>query len=113
MELPAGLQLSRRTPEFTERTVPAGLLAAHRVADGVWGRLVVQSGQLAFVFEAPGSMPIDTSNADETACGEVSGSRRVLRAGDHQVIPPGRPHHVELVGPVGFHVEFHRPETTD
>lgn len=89
-ELPGGLELARTTPTFDAASVPAGLTRAHRIAPGVWGRLVVTSGSLRFVFE-------DDQN----------GSRTVT-AGEHQVIPPDRPHHVEVVGPVRFAVEFHR-----
>ncbi len=88
--MPDGLELARSTPEFDERTVPAGLLATHRVAVGVWGRLVVSAGSLRFVFED-----------DEASPGMIS-------AGETQVIPPDRPHHLELDGPVQFRVEFHR-----
>jgi tellurite resistance-related uncharacterized protein len=88
--LPDGLLLARATPEFDERSVPSGLLAAHRIAAGVWGLLVVRSGALRFVFEG---------GADEG---------RILAAGDTQTIPPDVSHHVELVGPVRFVVEFHR-----
>jgi len=88
--VPDGLTLARTTPLFDETSVPAGLLKAHQVAAGVWGRLVVESGTLDFVFED-----------------EPSNFRRLV-AGDHQVIPPERPHHVQLVGAVTFCVEFHR-----
>lgn len=89
-QLPEGLELARTTDVFDEDSVPAGLLRAHRVADGVWGRLVVHEGSVGFRFE------------DED---------RLLNAaaGDSIAIPPGRRHHVELVGPVRFVVEFHRP----
>ena len=87
--LPEGLELVRVTAEFDETTVPAGLLRAHRIAPEVWGRLVVRHGAIGFVFE------------DDT-------ERRIVRAGEHQIIPPDRPHHVELSGSVCFVVEFHR-----
>lgn len=88
-QLPDGLELTRTTDVFDQETVPAGLLRAHRVATGVWGRLVVHDGSLRFVFEDDGT----TFRAD---------------AGEWIVIPPDRPHRVELTGPVGFVVEFHR-----
>ena len=89
-QLPDGLTLARTTPVFDENTVPAGLLAAHQVAEGVWGQVIVESGELDFVFEdAPSNV-------------------RRLAAGDRQVIPPQRPHHVHPVGAVKFCVEFHR-----
>ena len=88
--LPDGLHLVRTIPTFDEASVPAGLLAAHRVADGVWGRLVVLAGSLRFAFE------------DDPTGG------RTLHAGQRQVIPPRRPHHLVVDQPVRFHLEFHR-----
>jgi tellurite resistance-related uncharacterized protein len=49
--LPDGLEHVRTTDVFDNGTVPAGLLRAHRVADGAWGRLVVHSGTVTFVFD--------------------------------------------------------------
>lgn len=93
IELPPDCELVRTTREFDERTVPAGLLAAHRVADGVWGRLVVREGSLRFGFD---------DEAEE----------RPVGAGASQVIPPGRFHHLVLDGAVRFVVEFHRSSDT-
>jgi len=89
-EMPAGLALARTTPEFTDTTVPAALLAAHRVGPGVWGRLRVHAGRVRFVFEA------DPSSALE------------LSAGEHIDIPPGEAHHVEPQSDARFVVEFYR-----
>ena len=97
IDLPPGCSLVRTTPEFDEHTVPTGLLRAHRVADGVWGRLVVRAGSLSFGF--------DDEAPDATD--------RVVAAGGSQVIPPGRSHHVSVDGAVRFVVEFHRPATPD
>lgn len=89
-QLPAGLTLQRTTPTFDETSTPKGLRAAHAVAEGVWGRLRVSVGSLGFVFE---DTPDDV---------------RTVGAGEHQLIPPGRLHHVVIDGPVRFAVEFHR-----
>lgn len=89
IELPPGVALARTTPTFDQDSVPAGLLRAHQVAEGVWGRLVVHRGRLTFCFE----------DDDQ---------RRIVAAGESVVIPPQRPHHLELDGPVSFAVEFHR-----
>jgi tellurite resistance-related uncharacterized protein len=89
-DLPDGLELARTTPTFDQTNVPAGLRAAHRVADDVWGRLVVHTGSLTFRFDDGPDNP-----------------RRVTAGGD-VVIPPAIPHHVEIDGPVTFAVEFHR-----
>ncbi len=88
--LPDGLELVRTTPEFSEHTIPAALLAAHQTAPGVWGRLVIRSGAASFVFE---DQP-DTVHR--------------LTEGDSIAIPPQRPHRVIVTGAVRFVVEFYR-----
>ena len=88
-ELPVGVVAVRTTPELTAETVPAGLVRAHRVAKGVWGRLCVRDGVVLFVSE-------DT------------GESRSLAAGDTQVIEPEVPHHVEPAAGARFVVEFYR-----
>jgi tellurite resistance-related uncharacterized protein len=87
--LPPGLELSRTTPAFTEGTVPSGLLRAHRVSSHVWACLRVLDGTLTFVDE-------------------VSGARRLLHAGEQQVISPDAPHHVEPHDGARFVVDFYR-----
>ena len=94
-ELPPEVELTRTTPVFTETTVPAGLLAAHQVASGVWGRLIVHTGELRFTFEdAP----------DQT---------HMVGAGETQVIPPQRPHHLTVAAPTTFAVEFYKAPPND
>jgi len=88
--MPDGLELARSTPQLDQETVPAGLLKAHRIASGVWGRLVVHSGELVFRFE------------DELI------TRHHITAGEHFDIPPDRPHHLIANNPVSFVVEFYK-----
>ncbi len=88
--LPTGLKPIRTTDTFDNDTVPAGLLRAHRVADGVWGRLVVHTGTVIFIFDDEPEHPIAVS------------------AGGSVAIPPARQHHLELHEPASFAVEFHR-----
>ena len=88
--LPADVVLARTTGQFDVRTVPSGLLRAHQVAAGVWGCLVVHAAPVTFVFEDDPDAPLH------------------LAAGDRVVIPPERPHHVELGAEGRFSVEFHR-----
>jgi tellurite resistance-related uncharacterized protein len=90
IELPDGLQHVRTTDTFDQDHHPAGLRRAHRVAEGVWARLVVHTGALTFVFEDDPDHVVDVA------------------AGASQVIPPGRLHHVGIAGPVTFELEFHR-----
>jgi tellurite resistance-related uncharacterized protein len=88
--LPDGLEYVRTTAVFDQEDHPKGLLRAHRVAEGVWARLVVHTGELGFVFEDHAEHP------------------RRISAGDHVVIPPQRLHHVVIDGAVTFSIEFHR-----
>ncbi len=88
--LPDGLEHVRTTDVFDPSTVPAGLLRAHRVAGGVWGRLVCHEGSVRLVFE------------------DDSGATVELTAGGSAAIPPSTPHHVELSADARFAVEFHR-----
>ena len=93
-ELPAGLEQTRVTDEFDADTVPAGLLRAHRVADGMWGVVRVRSGSVRFVWEdgPPTAGPLEVE----------------LSEGDSLVIPPAVPHRVEVGAGGRFVVEFHR-----
>ena len=88
--LPDGLRLQRVTDVFDADSVPAGLLRAHQIAEGVWGRLVVHGGTVRFVWEDDADRPVE------------------LREGDTVVVPPLRRHHVELGDDARFAVEFHR-----
>jgi tellurite resistance-related uncharacterized protein len=89
-QLPIGLLHVRTTETFDHEHHPVGLRRAHRVADGVWARLVVHSGELGFSFE---------DKPDRTL---------VIAGGSSIVIPPGRLHHVDITSPVTFALEFHR-----
>lgn len=89
-DLPSGLEHVRTTRVFDHDSVPAGLLAAHRIAPGTWGRLVVRSGNLTFSWE------------DRTS------EQLQVGAGEDVIIPPDKPHHLVIDAPVEFVVEFHR-----
>lgn len=81
-----------RTPEFTEATVPAGLLRAHSTKDGAWGLIHVLEGRLAYRITDPGRPASET----------------VLTSDGPGVVEPTILHEVEPLGRVRFYVEFHR-----
>ena len=89
MPIPQGYVATRRTPEFTQETVPPALLRAHKTKDGAWALIHVLEGKLRYRVEAPPS-----------EC--------VLEPGQPGVIEPQVPHHVEPIGAVRFYVEFYR-----
>ncbi|HTN62800.1 MAG TPA: DUF1971 domain-containing protein [Devosia sp.] len=86
---PEGLVPYKRTPDFTEATLPVGLLKAHSTKTGAWARIHVEQGQLRF-------RDLKT------------GVERLLTVGAHKLIFPQALHEVEPVGPVRFYVEFYR-----
>lgn len=83
----------KRTAEFTEATIPAGLLRAHSTKEGVWGRIHILEGRLAYRVADP----------------RRPASEQVLAPGmDPGLIEPTILHEVEPLGPVRFYVEFLR-----
>jgi tellurite resistance-related uncharacterized protein len=87
-ELPPDVTAYKRTESFTEDTVPKGLLADHRTAEGVWGLIQVEEGRLDYII------------GDDDAV--------VLTQGRNGVVEPQVTHRVRPVGKVRFFVEFYR-----
>lgn len=95
MSLPPEVQAYRRTPEFTELTVPPALLRAHMTKDGTWGLIHVLAGRLRYRIDDPRRATSEIILTPETAPG---------------VVEPTILHAVEPQGAVRFFVEFHRAE---
>lgn len=95
MSSPPPLQPYRRTPEFTEATVPPGLLKAHTTKDGTWALIHVLEGRLAYRIEDPRRPASDLVLTPE---------------GPPGVVEPTILHAVTPLGAVRFYVEFCRPE---
>ena len=95
MALPPDVQVYKRTAEFTEATVPAGLLRDHETKPGVWALIHVLEGRLAYRVTDP------RRPASETVLTPSSGPG---------VIEPTIRHAVEPLGPVRFYVEFYRSD---
>lgn len=89
MPIPAGYVVSRRTPVFTQETVPPALLSAHQTKGGAWALIHVLEGKLRYCVETPPS-------------------ESILAPGQPGVIEPEVRHRVEPIGPVRFYLEFHR-----
>lgn len=92
-KLPVGLSAYKRTPLFTETTVPAGLLRDHSTKEGTWGLIHVESGCLRYFVTDPDRPPSTADLTRESSLG---------------LIEPTILHRVEPVGPVAFWVEFLR-----
>ncbi len=91
-EIPPDALAYKRTATFDENTVPGGLLKEHDTKEGVWARIVVESGKLAYTIIEP--------------------DRRqwVLSPAASGVAAPTAAHFVKPIGEVRFHVEFFRRE---
>jgi tellurite resistance-related uncharacterized protein len=88
--MPDAVTHYKSTPDFTEDTVPAGLLRSHTTAAGVWARINVLEGSLQYHIYEPES------------------EKHLLEPGRFGIIEPQVPHEVGILGPVRFRVEFFR-----
>jgi len=89
LEFPENLTAYKKTPEFTENTIPKGLLHQHATKKGTWGKIHVLEGSLIYIPEVEGVSPL------EITTGEIA------------VIPPCVLHSVRSNGEVCFFVEFY------
>ena len=89
-KLPPAHRPYRRTPAFTEDSIPKALRAAHATAPGVWALIHLTHGRLEYCVEAPFD------------------AREVLTPDAPGVVLPEVRHHVTPLGPVEFFVEFWR-----
>ena len=88
--LPDDVVAYQRTPEFTEQSVPAGLLNSHSTKAGVWGKIVVVAGTLTYRILEPVVEEVLLTP-------ELPG-----------VVEPTVKHEVAPHDGVRFYVEFHR-----
>lgn len=91
-EMPEGFAPYQRTPDFTEGSIPKGLLKVHSTKRGVWALIHVVRGQLEYSVHEP-------VNRNQLVSLESPG-----------IILPEVPHHVGPIGDVEFWVEFWRAE---
>ena len=88
--MPSALLFVRSTPEFTEKTVPTGLLSSHQLAPHLWARLTVLQGRVRFTFEEPEVFDID------------------LEVAQYVDIPPQIAHHVLVLPGGSFSLSLYR-----
>lgn len=80
----------RITTVFDETTVPSALLNAHATKPGVWGVIRIIAGQIRYQLDDGPQCPVHTLDAKTPG-----------------LIRPQQPHHLDLLGPVRFQVEFY------
>lgn len=93
-DLPPGLEIYARTPDFTPATLPADLTSSHHLAEDAWGMIRVLQGAVLYALEAPNSATV------------------VINAGNCAVIEPQTLHHLQFVEPGRFFIEFYIPRDT-
>lgn len=85
--VPQGYERYSGTREFTHEDVPAALLTDHRTKAGVWAHVVVEEGLVE--YHCPRGV-------------------FVLRPGVIGIVEPDTPHHLRMLGPARFRVDFLR-----
>ncbi len=93
LSFPEGLMPYKRTPEFTEQTIPKALLNHHATKVGTWGKIHVLAGLL--IYSPQGADSIE------------------IRSGDSANVPPQMLHAVKAKNSVRFYVEFYKLHSTD
>ncbi len=88
--LPSEVTSYKKTPEFTNETVPKGLLKAHQTKEGTWGKIVILQGLLRYRILEPEIEEVD------------------LSPDKYGVVEPTVLHEIEPLGEVRFYVEFYR-----
>lgn len=91
--LPVDVAPYKRTPEFTEASVPAGLLKTHSTKEGVWSLVHVREGELIYRVTDPRRPRREVVLDPRSPPG---------------VVEPTVLHEVEPRGTVRFFVEFYR-----
>ncbi|MBS0286714.1 MAG: DUF1971 domain-containing protein [Proteobacteria bacterium] len=86
--IPKDIKFYKRTPTFTHENVPQGLLKNHSTKKDVWGLIKITQGKLEY-----------TIGTDEIY---------LLEPGKNGIIEPEIVHHIKLMGPVEFFVEFYK-----
>ncbi len=89
--MPERAECYRRIGPFDRASLPAGLLAEHRLKAGVWALVSLEQGEVSFVWDDGRDSPVQH-----------------LRAGDSLVVPPEVLHHLEFEGDFKIGIAFHR-----
>ena len=89
-QLPSSVSPYKRTPHFTQDSIPPGLLRAHSTKPGTWGLIVVVEGELLYRILEPNLEEIHLSPQ---------------KVG---IVEPTVRHEVVAIGKVQFYVEFLR-----
>ena len=85
--LPSHLLAYKKTPVFTNETVPRALLHDHRIKGGAWGLIHVERGTLQYT---------------------IGGKGFILTPDSPGVVEPEVLHFVTPIGDVSFFIEFYR-----
>jgi len=89
LEFPENFTPYKKTPVFTEESLPSGLKNDHSTKVGVWGKIIVTEGILQYRIN---SLKIETK----------------LSPGEPGIVLPEILHSVAPLGTVKFYVEFYK-----
>lgn len=89
LELPDNLNAYKKTPEFTEASIPKGFERNHSTKNGTWGVINVLEGTL--IYKITDSIQMEME----------------IQQNEQGIIPPCMLHNVTPNGKVKFYVEFY------
>lgn len=89
--MPNGLSPYKKTPEFDQDTIPAGMTRDHKTATDTWACIVVTSGKLKYEITEIGHEAVF-----------------ILEPETNGIIVAGQSHHVSAIADVSFYLEFYR-----
>jgi len=89
--LPDDFEAYKRTPAFTQDSIPASMLKEHSTAESTLAQINIESGSLIYGITEPGQEGEYLLNPDNAG-----------------VIAAEQPHYIKSVGQVSFYIEFYR-----
>lgn len=89
-QLPDNVTPCKRTREFTEESVPSGLLHAHQAKESVWTKIVVLEGELQSTINGPDT-EVEVLNSSTSGVVEPTYLHEVKPLGKVRLLQGGSP----------------------
>lgn len=90
MKIPNNVSAYKKTPNFSQDSVPSGLLKNHKTKAGTWGKIIVLKGEIEYCIQ---TNPLEIIK---------------LTSSNYGVVEPEQLHFIKPLGAVEFYVEFYK-----
>lgn len=64
--LPDNVKPYKKTPTFTEESIPIGLFKSHTTKPGTWGKICINKGKLLYTIEVEPNESIELSPTEDS-----------------------------------------------